>query len=218
MSEFKDRLKLVLAGPPRIKKVELARAVGVSGPAVTEWCSGATAKITGDNLLKTARYLGVSPDWLANGKGPMRPEKSQAGTSSVSALYGFNRNSVPLIKLSGIPRRYLETKFGALDLTNYPKAYTTLAVDENTFAFEASGDNMTSDTFPEGSIIIAQLGAQHKNNDYVVAEDSGMMFFCRYVAHGNDEYLSPINPRYPIKPLGDIKIVAVCLEMTKSLR
>lgn len=219
MSTLQTRLKIAMEGPPKIRSVDLAKACGVSAPAVSEWLSGATKKLAGDNLMRAARYLNVSPDWLASGKGPMRIlRKSQSGNGDISGLYGFNRNAVPVVKLSEINRLRFETNAGTFDINRYQKAYTTLEINEDTFAFIASGDSMTSDLFKEGSVIIAQYGIAHKDGDYVIAEESGRMIFGQYVAHGQDEYLSPINPRYPIKQFNGLKVVAVCLEMIKCLR
>ncbi|MCK9394188.1 MAG: helix-turn-helix transcriptional regulator [Methylobacter sp.] len=52
-----------------MNQVELGQAVGVSKSSVNQWESGLTKKLVGDNLLKTAKALKVSPDWLSTGKG-----------------------------------------------------------------------------------------------------------------------------------------------------
>lgn len=220
MSTLQTRLKIAMEGPPKIRAVDLAKSCGVSAPAVSEWLSGATKKLAGDNLMRAARYLDVSPDWLASGKGPMRPQrKSQAGNSEISSLYGFNRNAVPIVKISQINRLRLETSTGTFDINKYEKAYTTLEINEETFAFIASGDIMTSDIFREGSTIIAQYGMAHKEGDYVIAEENGSMIFAQYTSYGQDSYLTPINPRYPVKPItNNVKIIAVCLEVIRTLR
>lgn len=54
----------------KISKSGLARAVGVSASAVTQWLSDETKKLEGPNLLKAAKALNVSPDWLSSGRGP----------------------------------------------------------------------------------------------------------------------------------------------------
>jgi len=60
-----------MEGPPKVSQAALARACGVKPPSVTDWLSGRTKTLAGPNLLKAARFLGVSPDWLASAKGPM---------------------------------------------------------------------------------------------------------------------------------------------------
>lgn len=66
---LKDRLAEAMAGPPKISQAALARACKVSQPSVNDWLSGKTKTIKGPTLLRVARFLRVSPDWLATGKG-----------------------------------------------------------------------------------------------------------------------------------------------------
>lgn len=73
---LKDRLGEAMAGPPKKKQADLARACGVKQPSVNDWLSGKTKSIEGANLLRAAKFLGVRPDWLATGKGPMRGSES----------------------------------------------------------------------------------------------------------------------------------------------
>jgi len=48
---------------------DLSRAVGRSESAVSQWLSGETKSMRGDNLLETSAFLSCSPQWLASGKG-----------------------------------------------------------------------------------------------------------------------------------------------------
>lgn len=73
MTSLADRLRLAMEGPPRISQAAIARACGIKAPSVTDWLNGRTKRLEGSNLLATARILGVNPEWLANGEGPMRP-------------------------------------------------------------------------------------------------------------------------------------------------
>ncbi len=71
MKTLAERLKAALkeAG---ISQSELSRRVGVSRSAVSLWCDGTTTSLDGDNLLKTAEVLGISPVWLNTGRGKMK--------------------------------------------------------------------------------------------------------------------------------------------------
>lgn len=55
--------------PKKIKGVDLARAVGVKPPSVSDWLSGKSKTMEGENLLKASKFLGVNPNWLATGNG-----------------------------------------------------------------------------------------------------------------------------------------------------
>ncbi len=71
MKTLAERLKyaMEILPPKKIKGVELARVVGVKPPSVSDWLSGKSKSMEGENLLKTAKFLGVNPVWLATGAG-----------------------------------------------------------------------------------------------------------------------------------------------------
>lgn len=52
-----------------ISKALLARLVGVSTAATTQWEQGRAASLRGDNLVKVARALNVREEWLQHGIG-----------------------------------------------------------------------------------------------------------------------------------------------------
>lgn len=56
-----------------IKRARLAEELGVSYVAVKKVLDGQTRAFTAENNSKAAAFLGVSPDWLATGKGEMLP-------------------------------------------------------------------------------------------------------------------------------------------------
>ncbi|MFD3300274.1 LexA family transcriptional regulator [Aquipseudomonas alcaligenes] len=71
MSTLQERITKLLAGPPKISQAALARACGIKPPSVNDWVSGKTKSIEGENLLRAAAFLKVSPLWLATGRGAM---------------------------------------------------------------------------------------------------------------------------------------------------
>ncbi len=76
---LKDRLRRAMDGPPKVSQVALAKACGVTGPAVNDWLSGKSKTMRGEYLVAAARFLEVSADWLASGRGPMRVNGSAQG-------------------------------------------------------------------------------------------------------------------------------------------
>ncbi len=65
-----------LARKPKITQQQLADAVGVSRPAVTQWETGETKALEGENLDRVARALGVTTEWLLYGaSSPPTPAK-----------------------------------------------------------------------------------------------------------------------------------------------
>lgn len=75
MSTLAERLALLFAENPSFTKADLARACGIKPPSVSDWFNGKTKQLVGTNLNNAAGYLGVTPDWLASGKLPMRPSQ-----------------------------------------------------------------------------------------------------------------------------------------------
>jgi transcriptional regulator with XRE-family HTH domain len=67
MERITDRIKKARLAA-NIKKAEIARRVGVSAPTVSDWESGKIKSIEGENLLRLAQTLGVTPNWLLTGK------------------------------------------------------------------------------------------------------------------------------------------------------
>lgn len=51
-----------------LSKAEFSRRVGVSGPTVTDWENGVIKTLAGENLLKAAAVLEVTPEWLLTGR------------------------------------------------------------------------------------------------------------------------------------------------------
>ncbi len=51
----------------RMTQVELAAKTGLTKGAVNQWFKGVSAP-NGENLLRTASALGVTPEWLQTGK------------------------------------------------------------------------------------------------------------------------------------------------------
>ncbi|WP_318826107.1 XRE family transcriptional regulator [Burkholderia thailandensis] len=76
MKTLADRLRAALQ-EAQMNQSELARRVGVTRGAVSFWLTSATTSLAGENLLKVASALSVSPNWLATGRGRMKPATPQ---------------------------------------------------------------------------------------------------------------------------------------------
>jgi len=72
MFSYKDRLAAALKAA-QVSDNQLAAHLNVSIQAVRKVAAGTTTAFTAENNAKAARFLRVSPDWLATGEGEMRP-------------------------------------------------------------------------------------------------------------------------------------------------
>jgi phage repressor protein C with HTH and peptisase S24 domain len=68
MSTIADRIKAERKAN-KLTQEKLGYIVGVSKSSVSQWESGMTKQLVGENLLKVAKALKVSADWLYTGKG-----------------------------------------------------------------------------------------------------------------------------------------------------
>lgn len=71
MNTLAERLRYSMEVLPskKIKGIELARAVGVKPPSVSDWLSGKSKTMEGENLVRAAKFLNVNATWLATGNG-----------------------------------------------------------------------------------------------------------------------------------------------------
>ncbi|WP_151799105.1 S24 family peptidase [Acinetobacter calcoaceticus] len=76
MNTLAERLRYAMEVLPtkKIKGVDLARAVGVKPPSVSDWLSGKSKTMEGENLLRASKFLKVNPTWLASGTGEILEE------------------------------------------------------------------------------------------------------------------------------------------------
>jgi phage repressor protein C with HTH and peptisase S24 domain len=79
MNTLSERIAYILE-QRGISQSALAVRVGIKQPSVAAWLSGKTKKIEGENLLNTAAALGVHPEWLATGSGPIYKDGQEEGT------------------------------------------------------------------------------------------------------------------------------------------
>lgn len=128
------------------------------------------------------------------------------------------RGAVPLLSSvqAGAFKEILDSDYSGGDgVTMIP---TTVPVNRYTFALRVQGDSMEP-RFTEGMLLIVEpeLDAQH--GDYVIVKNgSDETVFKQLVKDGADWFLKPLNPRYPIKPLGADTIVGVVRGVTEQFR
>lgn len=131
MKTLAERLRYAMEvlPPKRIKGVELADAVGVKPPSVSDWLSGKSKTMEGENLLRAAKHLKVSPVWLATGNGDPKqsPSASNAKLEVSQLLVDRSEN---LIKLINILDELEDC--GKLDKTTFEVLFSILKIIKNT--------------------------------------------------------------------------------------
>ena len=95
---------------------------------------------------------------------------------------------------------------------------TSVPVKRHTFALRVSGDSMEPD-FREGMILIIEPELEANPGDFIIAKNGDEeTTFKQLVKDGGDWYLKPLNPRYPMKPLGKSTIIGVLRAVEKRYR
>ncbi len=68
MNALKERLAHAL-GHRRLRAADLARAIGRTESAVSQWLNGETKSMRGNNLMAVCAFLSCNAQWLASGRG-----------------------------------------------------------------------------------------------------------------------------------------------------
>lgn len=216
MKTLAERLKYAMEvlPPKKIKGVELARAVGVKPPSVSDWLSGKSKTMEGPNLIKASKFLKVNSTWLGTGAGkPTDKEDQQANFSNVTFT------DIPLRKIPVFD--YVQA--GLWADVNYdgviPLSYTYTDYEgsrpEDTFSVIVEGESMTPDFLP-GDKLIIDAGLAPKPGCFVIAQNgSHEATFKKYRVTGYDEHgreefeLIPLNPDYPTLSSKEHKITII---------
>lgn len=113
MSTLQTRIKERMKAKG-LSNAQLAAACRVKPPTSFNWASGKTKNIKGEPLLLAAKALGVTPEWLATGLGPMTPDQ---GPTSATTQYAATEPTVtylPEKRADAITEELLEL-FSRLD-------------------------------------------------------------------------------------------------------
>lgn len=185
---------------------QFADAVGVSRGAVQQWEKPGGTAPTRRNQPLVAKVLGLSIAELASGVANTGQVAMRGEVPLVSEVEAGNYTSIDNYK----PKGHFDT------------VSVSVEVKRHTYALRVHGDSMVSesgDSFPEGSLLVVEPEMEAITGDYVIAlNEHNQTTFKQLVKDGSDLYLKPLNSRYPIKPLGNAKVIGVVREFTKRFR
>jgi len=201
--------QLIRQGRLRLGMTEqqFANAAGVSRGAVQQWeRPGGTAPKRANQPV-VAGLLGISvAELVSGGSNVGRGVDSRALVPLVSEVEAGNYTVIDNFK----PRAGFDT------------VPVSVPVRRHTYALRVRGDSMaseTGDSFPDGSTVIVEPELSPRPGDYVIALNAdNETTFKQLIKDGGDLLLKPLNPRYPIKPLGTAQVIGVVREFTKRFR
>lgn len=166
------------------------------------------------HTAELAKRYNVNPHWLATGKGEMTAFVAREQSPEFGPNIG---GKVPLISdvQAGAFKDHVDNFHpGDGGMEQIP---TTVPVKRYTFALRVAGDSMEPE-FREGMILVIEPELEAMPGDFVVAKNGEGTTFKQLVKDGQDWYLKPMNPRYPIKPLGESQIIGVLRAVEKRYR
>ncbi|HHR5857963.1 TPA: LexA family protein [Providencia alcalifaciens] len=206
ISNIGDRIKL-RRKELKLKQSDLAKKIGVTGSAISQWESGVTEP-DGGNLIALASSLGCTPEYLLSGK-------ESTGDNVGFSKFHHARGEYPLISWvsAGNWSEALEP-YHRKSIDDWYE--TTVSCSEESFWLDVIGDSMTSPSglsIPEGMVILVDPNIEPINGKLVVAKLNDEATFKQYIADAGSIYLKPLNPQYRMIPInGNCKIIGVVVD------
>ena len=185
---------------------QVADAVGVTKSSVAQWENGQTKNLRGKNLVEASKVLGVKPEWLISGYGPMRSDENREHVPSI----GTNVEPLPG-EIRWVPLvSWIQAGYGADAVHQLePEHYEDLRpcpvkCSDQTFALRVRGESMEPD-YQEGDIVFVdpKVEPRHRSDIVVFNHASAEAMLKRLIIEGDRRYLRALNPLYqePVRML-----------------
>ncbi len=197
---------------------ELAIPIDVSRVTVSQWERDETQP-SGNNLLKLAKELLCSPNWIIDGIGEptdMKLDNAEMGPrlqGLIPLINSVQAGAWTTIKKMNIPFEQIEF------------VRSVSSVSPHAFALRVVGDSMFnpshSKSLSDGDIVTVDPNVQTINGSIVVAllENEEQATIKMLVIEGTRSFLRPLNPQFPIIQIEEnTKIIGVAVDKIKSLR
>ncbi len=211
-------------GRGRHSQDEIAKLVGVSRAAVSQWESGDTKNLKPANLFKLGRVLGKSAEWLALGRGPETPVEHVPAKSGLTAV---KPTHYPAASLAAKGLTYVAAEMDEPSITipvfdvaascgrgslqpehdtivdfmrlssAWARRHLVFTTPANLAVITAYGDSMRP-TFDDGDILLVDTGVTEMRLDAIYAmECQGDLFIKRIQRRmGSGHIMVSDNPNY----------------------
>lgn len=193
---FKDRLKQAMEDKG-FTQASLAKEAGLAQSMVWKLVTGNASGTS--KLVALSKALGVRPEWLGDGSGPMTDDKNQElSTPSFDPSFSVSiyENDLKTDRLLHVPE---------IIKSDSCKAYH---VTEDTGCQEV----------PAGTYIVVDSSEKPGNNDLVFARVGKSTSVYRFVKGGVDDFLSIDDKRVPLVPVTSSEVKGVIVFLIRGLR
>lgn len=165
----------------KMSKTDVWKGAGLSSGVYSQWMNG--QGLYGDNLVKVAKVLCVSPHWLSNGKGEMTESDN-----SIRPLIEEDGNAItlPLLNIrASMGNGELNNTDLVIDVLKVTKSwinktFTNITNINNLTFIHAIGDSMAA-TFNDGDILLVDSGVTTVNSDSVYVLEAHDRLFVKRV-------------------------------------
>ncbi|MFM2480415.1 LexA family protein [Celerinatantimonas sp. YJH-8] len=177
---------------------ELARCIGIKQQSISQICSGKSVRSR--YTMQIAETLRVNAHWLATGEGDIG-----LGVSNVDVGLDM-KGRIPLINwVQAGDWSEIAEGFTHEDIEKWREV--SGKAHEGCFALRVKGDSMENPSgkksIPEGAVIVVDPEWPASSGSLVVArlDDSKEAIFKQLIIEGEQKYLKPLNPQYPVIPI-----------------
>lgn len=171
------------------------------------------AEVINDEAQAKGIDLVVTPGWLVFGEGVM--------TDPLVEDLPPPERKLPLVAMDDMGKLASKGRLESVDLNRRAKRMLTMDGDGRMVYVEIVGSTMDRaawPSFPDGSMVLIELGARAKSGDFVLALIDGGAVFRRMIREGSQIHLEALNPQYPPLTLpAPVEIIGVAREVRMQL-
>lgn len=175
----------------------LAKKTGMAQSMIWKLVSGKAAGTS--KLVTLSKALGVRPEWLGEGSGPMREggksEDQRIGEGPVFGVEIYDGDT----------------------RTNTWIMAPDLVQSDSCKAYQITEDTGCSDV-PAGTYIVVDSSEEAGNNDLVYASTGNKSSVYRFVRGGTEDFLSVDDKRVPLIPINSVEIKGVIVFLLRGLK
>ena len=217
------RLKRMIELIERHGQKKVADEVGIDTAYISQLKNPKNPKNIGEKLARRIEEaFGLSRGWMD------QLYFEQSGVAENAADYmNTSSNVTPALeikdkKIPVVSWVQAGTASEAIDLFQPGEAddwvTPSVQVRAHTYALKVQGDSMAPD-FRAGMILVVEPEMDYLMGDYVIARNGDdEATFKQYIKDSGQEYLKPINPQYPMIPLGTYRVIGVVREVIRKFR